>query len=142
MMNEKQSKVWVIEKGEYSDYSVVGVFSTEENARRVAELTGGSVAEWPLDPNIAEINQGLQVYLVHMLKDGSVEQCKRLELNSYALTTIGVTMWRRSQAPAFRGQDKPDLMQATVWAKDEEHAIKITNEHRAEWIASGKWGND
>jgi hypothetical protein len=30
-------------------------------------------------------------------------------------------------------------MQAKVWAKDEAHAIKIANEHRAEFIARNEW---
>lgn len=29
--------VWVIEQGEYSDYRVVGVYSSRENAERIAE---------------------------------------------------------------------------------------------------------
>lgn len=138
-MNETGAKVWVVEDGEYSDYSVVGVFSSQSNAERVAALVGGSVAEWPLDPAIAELNQGLQIYFVQMQKDGTVEQCRRQETGTYSFGSTGVIMWRRSQAPAFKGKNTPDLMQATVWAKDDTHAIKITNEHRAEFIASGKW---
>jgi hypothetical protein len=134
--------VWVVEEGEYSDYRVVGVFSSEANAKQVAELVGGEVAEWPVDPNIAELNQGLHIYFVQMRRDGTVDRCEHQKIDAYGLTGIGVTMWRRSQAPAYRGQNMPDVMHAKVWAKDEQHAIKIANEHRAEWIASGKWGSD
>jgi hypothetical protein len=135
MANEVKT-VWVIERGEYSDYSVAGVFSTEANARKIAALVHGDVAEWPLDPGIAELNQGLHVFNVRMTKDGVVEKCERLE---YVQHIDPVTVWRRSTDQYFRGQNKPDVMLATVWAKDETHATKITNEHRAEWIASGKW---
>src|SRR5688572_12030735 len=131
--------VWVVEEGEYSDYSVVGVFSSEANAQKVADLTGGQMAEWPLDPGISELNQGLNVFSVFMRKDGTVERCEPLETDSYSLSTVGIHIWRRSQAPAYRGQNALDVMDAKVWAKDKIHAIKITNEHRAEWIASGKW---
>lgn len=136
-MSETKS-IWVVEEGDYSDYRVVGVFSSEANARQIAALTGGEVAEWPLDPNIAELNQGLHVYLVQMRKDGTVERRERMQNSGDCLTSIGVSIWRRSQAPAY-GPNTPDVMTAYVWATDETHAIKIVNEHRAEWIASGKW---
>jgi hypothetical protein len=134
--------VWVVEEGEYSDYRVVGVFSSRANAEMIADRTGGTAAEWPIDPAVSELNQGLSVYVVQMQKDGTVDRCERSNLDSYTISTIGVSMWRRSQAPAYRGKDVPDVMQATVWAKDTTHAIKITNEHRAEFIASGKWERD
>ena len=97
--------IWVVEEGDYSDYRVVGVFSSEANAKQIAELVGGDVAEWPIDPNIAELNQGLHVYLVQMRKDGTVERHERMKNNGAYLTSIGVSIWRRSQAPAYSRDD-------------------------------------
>lgn len=132
--------VWVVEEGEYSDYRVVGVFTSEANADLIASRVGGTVAEWPLDPAVAELNQGLRVYAVQMQKDGTVDRCERQDLSAYGIETAGsVTMWRRSQAPAYAGKGIADVMNANVWAADKTHAIKIVNEHRAEFIASGKW---
>jgi hypothetical protein len=34
--------VWVIEQGSYSDYRVVGVFTSRENAKRVADAIIGA----------------------------------------------------------------------------------------------------
>ena len=31
---DNRMKVWTVEQGEYSDYRVVGIFSTKENAAR------------------------------------------------------------------------------------------------------------
>lgn len=54
-------KVWIVEQGEYSDYSVLGIFSTKENAELVAEDINkdtdryydiASVRECTLDPGI------------------------------------------------------------------------------------------
>ena len=35
--------------------------------------------------------------------------------------------------------NKPWVLNATVWATDKEHAIKITNEHRIGLLAANKW---
>lgn len=133
--------VWVVEEGEYSDYRVVGVFTSQANADLIASRVGGSVAEWPLDSAVAELNQGLKIFSVQMQKDGTVDRCNKQEFSACAVGSAGsVNMWRRSQARAY-GKDVADVMTASVWAKDEKHAIKIVNEHRAEFIASGKWDN-
>jgi hypothetical protein len=77
-----------------------------------------------------------------MRKDGTTERCEPFEISGYDLAG-SVRMWRRTQAPAYRGKpDKPDILQADIWAKDETHAIKIANEHRTRMIASGEWPHD
>jgi hypothetical protein len=65
------ASVFVIEQGSYSDYHVVGVFSTRENAETVlAALKAATesyydtpgIAEWPLDPAIDALRAGLKRY--------------------------------------------------------------------------------
>lgn len=149
--------VWVVEQGEYSDYRVVGVFSSEANARRIAAdaintraatdaysthmAEGATVAEWPLDPAVEELRQGYSPYIVVMLEDGTIERISRSDVSGYEVAGE-VSMWRRTKAPAYIGRDIPDALMATIWAKDETHAIKIANEHRARLIASGEWAVD
>lgn len=139
--------VWVVEQGEYSDYRVVGVFSSKENAQRVADFLNASeygddctVAEWTLDPAIAELNKNRKQFTFQMQKDGTVDSCEPQPPLASALESC-VRMWRRSTAPAYVGKGVADVLTGTVWAKDEKHAIKIANEHRAEFIASGEWDN-
>lgn len=143
--------VWVVERGSYSDYHVVGVFSSRENADRIADALNqpdedgikpsdeATVVEWPLDPAIGEMNAGLSQWLVWMLRDGTTEKCEPIELSSCDL--VGrVAIWQRSKAPYYqRRGGAPDCLDATVWAKDAEHAVKIANEHRTRLIASGEW---
>jgi hypothetical protein len=66
------ASVFVIEQGSYSDYHVVGVFSTRENAETVlAALKAATesyydtpgIAEWPLDPAIDALRAGLKRYI-------------------------------------------------------------------------------
>ena len=143
--------VWVVERGEYSDYRVVGVFSSKVGAQLVADAINtlntyasdrATIDEWPLDSAVSELQHGLRPYLVDMRKDGTVERCAVSDVSGYDLAGF-VRMWRRTQAPAYRGNpDKPDVLHCNVWAKDEQHAVKIVNEHRAQIIASGRWDRD
>lgn len=138
-------KVWVVEQGEYSDYRVVGVFSSRENAQLVADAINGervacdaTVAEWLMDPAVADLNAGRRPFVVHMLRDGTVERCEAWQITGYELAGK-FDIWRRSEALAYAGTDKPDCLSATVWATDAEHAVKIVNEKRVQMIASGEW---
>jgi len=137
--------VWVIEAGSYSDYHVVGVFSTKENAERaLGWLSAGgaeylyrpSVGEWEMDPAIAELNAGMDQWSVCMDYDGTVERAK-VEESRYDLN-VDIRAWLRTKAPAYGGKGVNDAVEGTVWARDEEHAIKIANEKRLQRIASGE----
>lgn len=135
--------VWAIEEGAYSEYHIVGVFSTRENAERILAILNADrqvalaeLVEWPLDPCIEQLNAGLSQWRVIMLKDGSVEKTEHFG-GAYGISAdFQVSMrstWRHGDNP------KPDCIDPIVWATDESHAVKIVNEHRAAMIASGEW---
>lgn len=130
--------VWVVEDGEYSDYHVVGVFTSRENAERIKQLCGGEVSEWPIDPAIEELNAGLWPYSVCMAIDGTTERVTRVDTMSYYSLNDGVRLWKRTQAPAYRGTPGvQDAIFGTVWAESEQHAVKIVNEKRTAYLATG-----
>jgi hypothetical protein len=138
--------IFVVEQGSYSDYGVVGVYTTKENADAIAAKINESdpydeatVAEWPLDPGIDALRSGLDKFSVLMLRDGAVEEVRKLDDGWTFDISGGAHIWRRTQARAYKGRGIPDCLSATVWAKDEKHAVKIANERRAEMIASGEW---
>lgn len=130
--------VWVIEQGDYSDYRVSGVFSTRENAERIAAILGGdaAVAEWELDPTIADLDAGRTPYVVIMSADGTVEKLAVPHGDGWSPAYFAP--WRRSTVPAFRGQNALDAVNARVWAEDDKHAVKIVNEKRLAMIAAGE----
>lgn len=136
--------VWVIEKGSYSDYRVCGVYDSQEKAERVAEWLNAedasdeaTVAKWPLNPGADALNAGMHQYIVHMLRDGTVEKVYLYDSRYSLGDECGI--WRRSQAIAYRGKNIQDCINATVWATDEKHAVKIVNERRTQMIALGEW---
>lgn len=147
-MAAKRKTVWVVERGEYSDYRVEGVYSTRENAERIAAAFNGSgswrdatVAEWEMDPGIDRLGKNLRSFSITMLRDGTVESVDERDRAWVNITDDSTFhIWRRTQAPAYR--DKPgvvDALRADVWARNEKHAVKIANEKRAQMIASGEW---
>jgi hypothetical protein len=91
-----------------------------------------------MNPAVDDINAGRTQWLVNMRRDGTVERCDPWPVSGYE---IGGEMriWRRSTAPAYIGKGIEDCLQATVWATDVQHAVKIVNEHRSQLIASGEW---
>lgn len=140
--------IWVVEKGGYSDYSVLGLFTSKERAQTICDYVNGkhapggdyaaTIAEWPLDPAIDELAQGMTMWNVHMDKNGNVERAANIISTDF---DSDAHIWARRTAPYYvgRGDQYCNLMVASVWAKDQKHAIKIVNEKRAEWIAMGKW---
>lgn len=131
------NSVFVVEQGNYSDYHVVGVFSTKENADMICGKINlgeeedsygkASVAEWPLNPGVSELNQGLKLYNVGMRADGTVVRAP------YADSDIGYGL-RNAGFHINRGE-----MWGTVWAESDIHAIKIANELRGQGLAEGRF---
>lgn len=138
------TSVWLIESGEYSDYSVDGVFSSSENARAFIEASGGvertnhyeekrnyTVREVPLDPCVRLVKKGYRAYFVRMDKNGNAFEIRE---------PIGVPEENDEGGYCTERTDTRGHIFANVWAKDHAHAAKIMNERRVQMIASGTWG--
>ncbi len=136
-------KVWLIEQGVYSDYRVVGVFSTKENADLVCKEIKKSdyhnnpeVREWNLDPGVSQLNKGYLKFRVLMLRNGDTEDISPI---NYFELEEKCYIWERSKAEAYKGKGLKDVLDAEIWAKSKQHAIKIVNEKRGQMIANGEW---
>ena len=140
--------VWVIEQGCYSDYGVRGVYSTEANARRIADIINANaemqydeaeVAEWQLDPCISEIDAGKYPYHVVMDIDGKTERVERQSISGYEVGNASpLRVWERTKAEFWKGRPITDAVTGTVWTKTDKQAVKIANEFRTRMIAAGK----
>lgn len=129
--------VWVVEQGEYSDYSVVGVFSSMADAELCAKRAGGgaSVDEWPLDPCVDELRAGKTLFSVHMGRDGETLWAEP----SYLHHSISAGPAAKVITGWYRGESQRVYLDWQGWAKDKKHAVKIANEHRTRMIANGEW---
>lgn len=129
------SKVFLVSTGSYSDYRIVGVFSSEEKAKAIAGiLKEAEVEEKTLDPFVAELNEGLSVYSVRMSPNGDVETVERHDRD--AEYTFDYRL-KGTEEPLelLTWKDRPPVYLKLVFARDEQHAVKIVNELRVQAIA-------
>ena len=141
-----ESTVFVLTTGSYSDYSIVGVFSTKEKEAEFRQAFPSSdyneVETYPFDSNAPSLRaNGYSLYQLYLLRDGITEKITRISSPStYELSQVGnCKVWRRSTAPAYAGKGIQDCIDIIVWAKSDVHAIKIASEKRAQLIASDGW---
>lgn len=137
--------IFAVSSGSYSDYRINALFSTKELAQQfkdaVKEYDYNEIEEYELDPPTADLlARGYSVWRVLMLKDGTVERVDRSDNDLYAVQDAPAhAIWRRSEAPAYKGKGVPDGLQSSVWAKNEKAAVKSANEKRLQMIANGEW---
>ena len=115
------AKVWIVTSGEYSDYSIDGVFSTNELAAKYCEKWGGEIETWNLDEPIPDV-----LWAIRMGIGGEV-----------------ISSWKNCSAEGFDFFALDN--KAIVWnvkTEDEQRAIKVTNEKRTQILALGIWGDD
>jgi hypothetical protein len=122
-------EVFVVTDGDYSDYHIVGIFSSQTLANEHVKIYGGDVNAWRVDDDtIYNGHKGLAEFYVEMNEDGATE-------------TDG---WDLS----FPDEDKkyPDIdfsknkLSCFVLARNREHANKIVNEIRTQLLAQNEWG--
>lgn len=129
-------KVYVVTSGDYSDYCIDAIFSTPEKAQEYMEVVTDNnyndIQEYevdiPIDADDFEkyswkglLSFGYKSFFVDMLKNGD-----------------GADAYQKHVSGTYCKIEQ-DHLHATVWAKNEEHAIKIVNEKRIQMIANGEW---
>ena len=130
-------KLYMLSAGEYSDYSVYGVFSTRENAiaasiklstepRSWIKIDDFEIDEITVDPGIEEIRAGKQLYYVRMERNGDSDCEVQGGLHETAPYLV----------PHYMGGLS---LIARTWQDSAERAIKVVNERRVAMIASGEW---
>lgn len=145
MNTEKPSKLWLVSRGEYSDYGVVGVFSTQEKAKEYCLNHNGDdekalcygdsyrVETVELDPTLQTMKTLMQVI---MRRNGEIDSIgkRRSEVDEYF-----------RPGPSYYCHGSLDFnelcLQWYVDTEDEERAIKVVVEKRAEILAAGIWGD-
>ena len=123
-------KLYLVSDGTYSDYAVIGIYSTLELAERARLLfaTDNSIEDYELD-DIPETPPGLLPYLVRMDRNGNTtdDPC-RVSVGGGELSEPKPVSISYGDAYSFE-----------VWADSIEHAVKIANEKRLQLIATNQW---
>ena len=123
------STIYLVTQGRYSDYSVVGAFSDYAKALDLSViLSAARVETYELDKYVEVAERGLVPIEVLMSENGDSD-AYRWENLDYP---------EGGSASIVADSDGPYL-QCHCWARDEEHAVKIANEIRAQIIASNNW---
>ena len=123
-------KVFVVTAGSYSDYHIVGVFSTKKLAEEYRHKLGADdVEEFELDGFAKSLySKGYTRYLVQF--HGNIASvCERR--STYDLYRLD-----KKHIATNRNRKSGDLT-VELFAKDEKHAVKIASEIRSQIIASG-----
>lgn len=118
--------IYLVTDGEYSDYRVLGVYSTEEKAEAARNLwvAENAIEEYELDA-MSETPPGLFPFEVSMDAQGNTKNTRRVSVEFFK--------------PENRPYGDDVHVDFRVWATDQEHAIKIANEHRTQLIAMNQW---
>lgn len=118
-------KVYLVSTGDYSDWTVRGLFSTLDLAEKCNAMLNDAngVEEWEVDALADRVQRGVSVWVVWS-KDGGVADVS----NAYSFgvggeEVIGVVEWFQ------RG------MRVYVEAVDKAHAIKIAADKFREFVA-------
>jgi hypothetical protein len=126
---------YAITRGEYSDYSVLAVYTTSELAEAElpkyhrSEHDRAQIKELPLDPEIPGPPPGMQGFFCVENNDGSILASPVTCYQMPAAYQIGVV--NRSMYVwdlVAKGPLSRPWFNINVWARDEDHAIEIAAE--------------
>lgn len=125
------TKVYAVTDGSYSDYHVVGIYSTPELAAEAqAAHQADNIKEYELDAHIDLIRSGLRYWLVCFV--GQSADANYVNGGSFEPPEEEV---REVMIPAGSARATPYLFVVAL-AKNEGDAVKIANEKRAIYWAS------
>ena len=126
------AKVYMVTDGWYSDYRVLGIYSTKAKAEKAKVLfnAGNDIDSIDLDV-VPKTPRGMLKWVVEMDRNGNVKDVSRENCERH---TNPVFVYKHF------GSDVTYL-RAALWAKDDEHAVKIANEWRTRIVANNLWIN-
>lgn len=133
------NNVYVVTQGRYSDFKVVGIFSTIELAEKLKEAIGteNDIVEYPIDEICPRIIEGYKLYCIYSMdRNGEI-------------LTISVEDWDgcKYSLEEMNGKDYgypngENRWVFFIWAKEEMDAVKTANECRVQLIERGLWDNE
>lgn len=126
-------KLFLVSTGEYSDYTVRGIYSAPDKAEdaKLFYNSENEIEEFELD-TLPPHPEGHLLYLVTMARDGALIDVVRSYPTEYGDSFENDHNW----IPSSGG------VEFTIWAFNKDQAVKVANEKRAQLIASNLWIED
>lgn len=121
-------KVYVITKGEYSDYRICGVATDPEKADALAKFYSdrydtAEVEEYDTEDN-PDLTEGKKVFRMRFDRYGNADDIHEVDVHYY---------WYKKLPREYRGE--PGFVYVFVQADTQEDAVKIGAERRAKYLA-------
>ncbi len=135
--------VFVVERGCWEDYEIVGCYERREDAERIAGIINcaniydpAEVDEWELNPGIGHLDNGESIYQVEMTGIGLVTKIEKMAFDPATKTFLRIYM---KMVNIFDGEGRVEAktISGRVWAKDEREAARIADEYRLDAIKRG-----
>ena len=132
---KRMSKLHVVTSGVYSDYHICGIFSDLALATKFIKTFSTSrygsmdIETWEIDPYKFELQKDFKPYFMRMKEDGKAYDIE-ISDSSYGFGD------NASESYSF---DIEGTLYNYCFAKDENHAIKITSELKSRLINEGQW---
>jgi hypothetical protein len=121
-------KLYLVSNGEYSDYHFCGIYTTKELAKEAIKYYGSIRDIEEIETDVfPEHPKGYYRFDIEMTENGDViiskyADCSNIDVDQSIYFYV-----------------LADNLRLKCWAKDEKHAIKITNEIRAQLIANNNY---
>lgn len=145
-------KIYLVTEGSYSAYTVLGAYSTKEQAEAAKDCyaTTNPIEEYELNAPLPDHAPGTRMYRVDMKRNGDVVACvhdymkERSDLAGVGWPVKSHLRADGSRIPWFTedSQCQVAYFSFRLWAVDEQAAIKIANERRLALIANGDWSGN
>lgn len=126
--------VFLVTRGDYSDYRVCAVFTEKALAEKYINSFKGNpyeafrIENYALNPYGYELKNDYKPFFLRMTKEGNCTEIN-IKDSSYGFEDEDTGM----------GFDINKNMYISIFAKDETHAIKIANKKRVQLIAENHW---
>ena len=127
--------VYLVSKGSYSDYTVLGVYSTKEKAEEVIEFLTDTYNDCDIEERYLDLTpqEGKRIGVYLKLLDGEVLRTDNFNLiNECHTCPKGFITYLYYPLPEDKRMDVIYYFSDTL-----ERAVKAGNEKRAQFLASG-----
>lgn len=126
--------IYVVTKGDYSDYHICAAFLAEDEARRYAEWVGGEVEEFEdgKTPKSPHWREGMKHYSVYFGENGELESESQYGDTEGAEVEVRVLPFWVGGKPIY---DPKRRLCVGCFARDSAHAVKIAADMRAKYLA-------